>query len=303
MGIDLLVVGGGPAGCSAALFAARTKRKVVMIHKGMSTLVFSLQWLLPGFPEEFGPVDWLKNLHEQIQKEGVELIEEEVVQASLGASEKKITMTSGKTLETNVVILASGCHHRRGLIEGEEKFSGHGVFYNAYQDGFWFQGKTIVAEGKSEATIREVLYLSHFANKIYFIVPAMRLEGDEKLLSVVKQNEKIEILLSASLKKIVGDEKISSVIVLSSGEEKEFGVDGVFLYGRQSTPQYEFLKGTVEISPEGCVLVDDQLMTSIPGVFACGDMLAAATQMPMVSAAQGLIAAMNADRYLSNLNL
>src|SRR3989344_5170188 len=258
---DFIIIGGGPAGCSAALFAARVKRKVVMIHKGTTPLIHSFNWLLPGFPNGLGPAEWLKNMRSQIE-------------------------TSGFT-----------------FVEGEAKFVGHGVFYNAYQDASLCDGQSVVVEGKNDQAIREALYLSRFASKIYFIVPAMKLEADEKLIGALRANPNVNLLLSASIKKIEGENQLEGVTVLSAGEEKKIEAKAVFLFARQSKPKYDFLKGTIEISEEGCVLVDDQMMTSIPGVFACGDMLSGAPQLQFVSAAQGLVAAMNADRYLSNPNL
>ncbi len=298
---DFLIIGGGPSGLSAALFLAKAKRQVTLLHKGDHPHLHSFHWLLPGFASDNNGV-WLKSLRAQVEGLGVSILAEEVTEATLGASEKKLSTQSGKNYEASVVLLASGCHDRRGFIEGEEKFVGRGVFYNAYQEGFWFEGKDVVVEGKSEQAIRETLYLSRFANKVYLVVPAMKLEVDSKLAEQVQKNPKIQSFLSASLKKIEGEEKIASAIVLSAGEEKKFEINGAFLYSRPSMPQYEFLKGTVEISEEGSVLVDDTFMTSIPGVFACGDMVAGQPQFSFVSAAQGLAAAMYADRYLSNLN-
>lgn len=303
MGTEFLIIGGGPAGCTAALFAAKAKRSVAMIHKGDTPILESLHWFLPGFPESVGPTGWLQEFRKEVDRRGVSIVPEEVTEATLGASEKKITTAGGKVLEAPVIILASGCYDRRGLIEGEERFVGHGVYYNAFQDGFWFEGKALAVEGKNEQAVREVLYLSRYASKIYFVVPAMKLDVEEKLLKAIQDHSKIEVMLSASIKKVEGEEKFQGVTVLAAGEEKKLEAEALFLYSRQSIPQYEFLKGTIEISNEGCVLVDDQMMTSIPGIFACGDMLAGVPQLPFVSAAQGMVAALCADRYLANLNL
>lgn len=287
MNTECLIIGATPAGFAAAFSLVRAKRKVILLQKGS--------------PRELSAEDWLNNLRKEVEANGIVAVDEEVLQATLGATEKKITTTSEKVWEAPVILLASGCYDRHGFIEGEEQFVGHGIFYNAYQDGQKFEAKTVLVEGKNEQAIREVLYLSRFANKIYFVVPAMKLEADPKLLDRLQKEPKVEIFLSASLKKIIGEERPEAAIVLCAGEEKNLAVDGVFLYARQSHPSYEFLKGTVEISAEGCVLVDEAFMTSIPGVFACGDMIAGIPQLPFVSAAQGMVAAMHADRYLSNL--
>lgn len=300
---EILIIGGGPAGCAAALFSRRAKRRVTILQRSTTPLLPSFHWLLPGLPSELGPAGWIGNMHAQMEAGGIEVVETEVTQATLGASEKKITDKSGKTWDAPAVILAAGCYDRKGFIEGEEKFAGHGVYYNAYQDGFLFEGKTVVVEGKSEQALREAFYLSRFVGKIYFVIPAMKLEGNEKLVHALKNDSKIEMLTSASIKRIDGDAKLESITVLTGGEEKKLPADGIFLYSRPSVPQYDFLKGTVEIAEDGCVLVDDQMMTSIPGVFACGDMLAAFPQLPFVSAAQGMAAALQAERYLANLNL
>lgn len=300
MTTDFIIVGGGPAGLSAALFLAKAKRSVTVIHKGTSPLIQSFQWLLPGVPFEATAMDWLKTLRVQAESLGVSIVEDQVIETVLGASEKKIVTAGGKTLDASSVILATGCYDRHGFIDGEEKFVGHGVFYNAYQDGMWFEGKSLVVEGKNEQAIREALYLARFAAKIYFVVPAMKLEGDSKLLDAISKNEKVEGMLSASIKKIEGGEAIESVSILCAGEERKVEATGVFLYSRPSTPSYAFLKGTVQISPEGCLMVDENFMTSIPGVFACGDILSGIPQLPFVSAAQGVVAALQADRYLAS---
>ncbi|MBI4223831.1 MAG: FAD-dependent oxidoreductase [Deltaproteobacteria bacterium] len=284
MKYECIIVGGGPAALAAALRLNKAGRQVVMVAKGN-----------PASAAE----PWLQSLKEQTQN--IQTIPEEVVQATLGATEKKVATKSDQVLEAAVLILASGCFDRQGFIEGEEKFVGRGVFYNAYQDGPSLAGKTLIVEGKTEQALREVLYLSRHAGKIYFIVPAMRLEGDSRLTECLQKEPKVEILLSASLKKIEGNETPQTAVVLSAGSEKAIAADAVFLYARRSRPQYDYLRGTVEISEEGCVLVDETFMTSIPGVFACGDMIAGQPQLPFVSAAQGMIAAMSADRWL-NLN-
>lgn len=287
MKTECLIIGGGPAALAAALGLKRAGRQVVIVN-----IVNKENQVLP-------PEPWLQQLKEEAASLNIPVLQEEVVQATLGATEKKVATKSEKVLEATALILASGCDERHGFIEGEEKFVGRGVFYNAYQDGPKLAGKTVVVEGKTEEAIRETIYLSRHAAKIYFIVPAMRLEGDPKLTERLQKDSKIEGLLSASLKRIEGDDSPKSVTVLSAGAEKTIEADGIFLYARRSRPQYDYLKGTVEISEEGCVLVDDSLMTSIPGVFACGDILAGQPQLPFVSAAQGMAAALSADRWLS----
>lgn len=284
MKYECLIVGAGPAALAAALRLQRAGREAVMVTKAD-----------PLLPKEL----WAQSLKEQVVAQNISLIRDEVVQATLGATEKKIVTRQEKILEAAVLILASGSSERQGLIEGEEKFAGRGVFYNAYQDGHRLAGKTVVVEGKNEPAVREVLYLSRHAAKIYFVVPAMKLEADPSLVEKLQRSEKIETLLSASLKKIEGNETPQSATILSAGEEKSLPAEGLFLYARPSRPKYDYLKGTIEISEEGCVLVDETLMTSIPGVFACGDMIAGQPQLPFVSAAQGMVAALSADRWLS----
>lgn len=298
---ELVVVGGGPAGCAAALFAAKSKRKVTLFQKETNSLKRRNHWFLPGIGMDLDAKRWLTNLQQSLTESAVEVIDEEVTEATLGASVKSVTVASGKIFNAKAIVFATGCFDRHGLIEGEAEFSGRGVYYNAYQDGSWFEGKTIVAEGKGEEAALEVLHLTRFAQKIYFIVPAIRLEIENRVLNQLKKSGKVDLLTSASVKKIEGDEVLRRVVVLTGGEEKGLDADGVFLYARQSTAQYPFLKGTIEISEDGAILVDDQLMTSIPGVFACGDMISGVPQLAFASTAQGLVAAMYADRYLANL--
>ncbi|MDO8493714.1 MAG: NAD(P)/FAD-dependent oxidoreductase [Deltaproteobacteria bacterium] len=296
---DFVIIGAGKAGLSAAIYAAKVKRQVSVLTKKDSHDRNGRHWFVPGLT--ITAPDHLKNLRAEAEKLGVKIIEEEVVQATLGTSEKKIMTSSKRVWDASAVILASGCETRKGPIDGEEKFVGCNIHYNIYQEGLYYDGKTVLVEGKNEEAIRDVLSLSRFAQKIYFVVPAMKLDGDQKLLERVKNESKIEVLLSSSIKKMEGSDVLKTVTVLSQGEEKKLEIDGAFLLARQSLPQYDYVRGTISISPEGCVLVDDRFMTSIPGVFCCGDMVAGVPQSPFISMAQGFAAAMQADRYLSQL--
>ena len=298
---DIIIVGGGPAGSAAALFAANSNYKTLLLHRGSSPGLADFRWLIPGLVPEMSATQWMGNLQSQVQKAGVDWTQEGVKQASLGNTVKQIATESGKTWEAPVVILAAGCHDRQGLIDGEGKLSGRGVSYNAIQDGFQYKNQPVALEGKNEQAVKEALYLSRFVEKLFFIVPAARLEGEARLLDLVQHHPKIECLFSASLKKIEGDNAVTQVTVLSAGAEKTIPVRAVFLYSRIGKPMYEYLKGTVDISEQGSVLVDERFMTSINGVFACGDIIAGQPQMAFVAAAQGLVAGMNAVQYLLNL--
>ena len=298
---DIIIVGGGPAGCAAALFATRSRYQTLLLHRGSSPQVSDFHWLLPGLGQTMGATQWLQNLQQESKQSGVDWMQEEVAQASLGNTVKQIATVSGKSWEAPVIILAAGCHDRQGLIEGEGQLSGRGVSYNAIQDGFQYKGQPVAIEGKNEQAVKEALYLSRFVEKVYFIVPAARLEASGHLLDQVQHNSQIECFFSASIKKIEGEKEVSQVDFLSAGAEKKIPVKAVFLYSRIGKPIFEYLKGTVDISEQGAVLIDDQFMTSINGVFACGDIIAGQPQMAFVAVAQGLVAGMNAVQYLLSL--
>lgn len=294
---DVIVIGGGPAGCAAALFSARAKHKTLLLHRGTNPVLATFQWLLPGVPKNINPAVWMENLKNQGKEAGTYLEEQPIKSVLFGETLKQI-QTEQKTYEAPVVILASGCHHRQGLIDGEGELSGRGVSYNAFQDGFQYAEQSVALEGKNDLAVTEALFLSRLVEHLYFIVPAAKLDVEEKTYSKITNTKNISILYSSSIKSIHGNNKVEGLRVMEAGQEKDLSVQAVFLYARVSKPKHDFLDGKIEISEDGCVLVDEQMMTSVPGVFACGDIIAGQPQIPSVAMAQGLVAGMQAVRRI-----
>ena len=299
--VDIIIVGGGPAGCAAGMFTAQSNYKTLLLHRGNSPAINDFRWILPGLPQQQNASQWINNLQQEAKRSGLEWVGEAVAEAILGESTKEIKTTTGRSLQASVIILSAGCHDRQGLIEGEGPFSGRGVSYNAIQDGFQFKGVPVAIEGKNEEAAKEALYLSRFVEKVYCIIPAARLEADNKILEAIKKNEKIECLYSSSIKKIEGENSVTQVVALVAGNEKNIPVRGVFLYARIGKPIFDYLKGAINISESGSVRVDENFMTSIPGVFACGDIIAGQPQLAFVAAAQGLATGYHAVRYLQTV--
>lgn len=301
---DVIVVGGGPAGSSAAIYAARGKRKTLVIDRLLTQGAIGSMGLVtnyPGFFDAINGAQLIGNMRQQSIQLGAEIKQSEVKKVQFTPDEKKVTTADGQSYSTKAVILATGCMNINYSVPGERELYGKGVHYSALQAGRNYEGLEISVFGKSRETAEEALYLARFAKKIYFIIPGNKLDVKEQLQNKLRQNKNIEPIFSASLKKINGDTKMESLTILRMGQDQELQAKAIFLYTHTKRPLTDFLEGTVELSEDGCIKVTPNLESNIPGVFACGDALCGDIQQPIISAAQGAIAAISADQYLQSL--
>jgi thioredoxin reductase (NADPH) len=204
---------------------------------------------------------------------------------------------NAESFEAPAVIIATGVSKDEHFLAGERELVGRGVFYSALNEAPSLKHGTVVIVGKSEETAIAVLHLTKFADKIFFVIPGSKLDVSENLLRMLEAERKIEPLFSSSIKKINGEEELHSVTVLSAGTEREIKAKAAFIYTYPLKPCSQVLKDAVETDKEsGRILVNPEFSTSRPGIFACGDVLAGELQHPSISTAQGIVAAISAEK-------
>lgn len=300
--IDVIVVGGGPAGSSAASLLARNQRKVLVIDGSQEDgYLGSLKKVafFPGIDEPIRGSELVERFRRQAQTFGADYRSAKVHKISVEEGRIKVSVGGDQVIECKSVVLASGAAQRVSDLHGEKDFLGLGVSYDAETDGPSFLNKTVAVVGKNRLAAEEALLLSRYAEKVILIVPSSKIDADESFLNVLRENKKLELHFSASLKKIEGTDHVGSIVVFIGGQEKNLSVDGVFSYMNDHKPTNEYAKDAVELSEGGAVKVDNNLQTSAKGIFACGDILCSRPQLPAIAAAQGILAGINVDKYLS----
>ncbi len=302
---DLIVIGGGTAGCSAAMFAARCKWKVLVIDRdGTSGYLSTLANVscFPGFPESLSGSDLLMKLKKQAELEGVKFQRDVVSAIAAGENSpcRIMTENSGE-LTGRSLIIATGSAARSNYLHGEKEFLAKGVSYDAITDAPSVARRVAAVVGRNRRSAEAAVYLSRFAEKVHFIIPSSKLDVPDFLITKIQSTKNIELHYSTSLKRIKGSDHVTSVDLLASGHEKELEVSGVFTYVHEYQPATSFLNNVVELGENGAIKVDANFSTTAGGVFACGDVICGRPQLPAISSAQGIVAGMGVDRFLSKI--
>ncbi|MBI2346186.1 MAG: FAD-dependent oxidoreductase [Deltaproteobacteria bacterium] len=300
---DILIVGAGPAGGSAALYAARAGWHTLVVDAGIaggSTGSMPVARDYPGCSNEISGATLVEQIRRQAVEAGAELRETSITSAAMGATAKQVFSRDGAKFEGRAVILSTGGMQRPGALPGERERVGRGVSYSVVRDAPLFRGQRAVVYGKSTEAVQATLALLRYGAKVTMVIPSSKLDAPEPLQEELRKKPDTPLLFSTSIKHINGDSIVTGVVILSGGQEKEVPTEGIFLYHHGHKIDTQYLAGTVDCSPDGTVLVGPQLETSIPGVFAAGDILTGEPQLPVICAAQGVMAALGADKYLRN---
>lgn len=300
--IDLIVIGAGPAGCAAATHVARCRWRVTIVDRsvegGFLGSLGNVNYF-PGFPEAIGGADLVRRMRRQAELVGAHVVADAVRAVASEAAPFKIATEGGEEFEASAVVVASGAAARSNYLHNEREYLGRGVSHDAVADGPAVSKRIAAVIGKSRRAAEEALVLTRFAERVHLVIPSSKIEVDEGILRQLQGHRSIELHFSTSLKKINGAEHVNSITVFTGGQEKEIPVAGVFTYVHEYQPTTGFLEKSVEMAPGGAVKVDDALATSAPGIFACGDVLCGRPQLPAIAAAQGLLAGISVDKYLS----
>ncbi len=299
---DVVIIGGGPAGLTAGIYAGRADLKTVIVEKGLPGGQIAQTDEVenyPGFPEGISGPELANRMAEQAKKFGAEIVMDEVT--GLEVQEDGFLVKGfEKNYKARSVIIATGANPKKLGVPGEEKFYGRGVSTCATCDGFFYRDREVVVVGGGDAAVEEGIYLTKFAKKVTIIHRRDELRANKVAQQRAFANPKIEFLFSHVVTEILGEDQVTGVRVknLKTGEEYVYPTDGVFVF-IGSVPNTEFLKGVVELRPDGYIAVRDEIHTSVPGIFAAGDVADPIYKQLATSVGAGTRAAMTAEKWLA----
>ncbi len=303
---DLVIIGGGPAGLTAGLYAARARLNVILLEKVVpGGQVVATDWIenYPGFPEGISGFDLVQKMTAQVQKFDLNIETNAVVSMDLSAAIKKITL-SDRVITTHAIIIASGASPKKLGVPGEDTFYGKGVSACATCDGPFFKDRVVAAVGGGDTAVQESLFLTKFAKKVYLIHRRDQLRAEAILQERALANEKIEFLWDSVLTGIQGLTDVEKISVqnLKTGDTKEIAVDGCFIWVG-ILPNSEFLPEDVELDQYGFIKVDANMQTSVAGVYAAGDVRTTPLRQIATAVGDAAIAVFAAEHYLQNVKV
>ena len=303
---DIVIIGAGPAGMTAALYARRAEKSVLLIEKssfgGQITHSPRVE-NYPGFLEMSGN-EFAEKLLEQVTTHGADIEFDEVVAVNPFSEGFTVATASGAEFFTKTVIIATGSKHRTLGIEREEEFVGEGVSYCAVCDGAFYKGKTVAIIGGGNTALQEAVLLSEGCKKVYVVQNLDFLTGEGALQVSVSKRENVEVILSSVVTEILGDAEFSGIKIKNekSGEESTLSVDGIFVAIGQK-PENESFMNVVQLDSYGYISSGENCIptTEYKGIFVAGDCRTKAIRQVTTAAADGAVAALSACRYIDSL--
>ncbi|NIM93451.1 MAG: thioredoxin-disulfide reductase [Anaerolineales bacterium] len=297
-----IIIGSGPAGLTAALYTARANLEPLVIsgnQLGGQISITNEVENYPGFPEGTTGPELVELMQKQAERFGARILIDEVTEVDFLGGSPFTVKTHGDTFEADVVIICVGASPRRLGIPGEEEMIGRGVSFCATCDGFFFRDKDVVVVGGGDSALEEGLFLTRFVDHVKVIHRRDELRAGEALKRRAFANEKVDFLWDTVVDEIVGDGKVEAVKTrnVKTDEVSELATDGVFIFIGHY-PNSDLFKGQLEMDENGYLITDDRIMTSIPGVFAAGEIMDPVFRQIATSVGQGCAAAMMAERWL-----
>lgn len=300
---DLIIIGAGPAGLTAGLYAARAQLHTILFERlAPGGQVLNTDWVenYPGFPEGISGFDLVDKMKTQAERFGLKIQNDEVIGLEL-SQEKKTVITHNGDMETKAIILACGATPRQLGIEGEKPFIGKGVSYCATCDGPFYRDQDVAVIGGGDTAAEEAIFLTRFANRIYLFHRRDRLRAIKLLQDRVMADDKIEIVWDTIPLKILGENGVEGIEVknVKTGEIYRKEVHGVFVFVG-TLPNTDVVKGKVEMDENGFVKTNNEMETSVPGVFAAGDIRSKPFRQIATAVGEGAAATYSVERYLEN---
>lgn len=302
MGIyDVVIIGGGPAGLTAGIYAARANLKSLLIERGMTGgLAATTEFIenYPGFSEGIGGPELMTRMEAQARRFGLQFMNSHVDSLHIEGTTFMIK-TDDDTIQSRTVILATGAQPQLLNVKGEQTFYGRGVSYCATCDGAFFKNKRVAVVGGGDAAVEEAMFLTKFASQVFIVHRRDQLRATKIVQDRAMQNPRIEFIWHSVVEEIIGDSTVIGVRIkdVRTGEIRELPVDGVFIYIGYR-PNSHLVRELVELDERGYVLTDANMKTSYPGLFAAGDVRQKSLRQVVTAVADGAIAAVSAEKYL-----
>jgi thioredoxin reductase (NADPH) len=304
---QVIIVGSGPAGYTAAIYVARANLAPLVIassvEAGGELMNTTDVENFPGFPEGIMGPDLMQRMQAQAERFGAEVVLDDVTELDLAGDIKRVTLGSGETHEALAVIVATGSAYRKLGIEHEDRLSGHGVSWCATCDGFFFRQKTIAVVGGGDSAMEEATFLTRFADKVYVIHRKDSLRASKIMQDRAHNDPKIEFIWNTAVTALHGETALSGVTLTNTvdGSVRDLALDGLFI-AIGNDPRTHLVHNKLDLTPEGTIAVTGRSSrTSLPGVFAAGDVIDPTYRQAVTAAGSGTVAALDAEHYLASL--
>lgn len=305
---DVIIVGSGPAGYTAAIYSARADLKPLMIAGSVTAGGELMNTTdvenFPGFPEGIMGPDLMENLGQQAERFGTEIMYDDVTSVELEGAVKTVTLADGQEFKARTVIISTGSAYRELGVEGEKRLVGHGVSSCATCDGFFFKGHDIAVIGGGDSAMEEAIFLTKFAESVTVVHRRDTLRASKIMADRALNHPKIKFIWDSEVEAVEGDAKVSGIRLnnLVTGEKSELAVTGVFV-AIGNDPRVDLVKGILELTAAGTIAVEGRTSrTTLPGVFAAGDVVDPTYRQAITAAGSGCVAALDVEHFLADQN-
>ncbi|MDJ0312075.1 thioredoxin-disulfide reductase [Arthrobacter sp. H35-D1] len=305
---DVIIIGSGPAGYTAAIYSARADLKPLMIAGSVTAGGELMNTTdvenFPGFPEGIMGPDLMENLGQQAERFGTEIMYDDVTSVELEGAVKTVTLADGQEFKARTVIISTGSAYRELGVEGEKRLVGHGVSSCATCDGFFFKGHDIAVIGGGDSAMEEAIFLTKFAESVTVVHRRDTLRASKIMADRALNHPKIKFIWDSEVETVEGDAKVSGIRLnnLVTGEKSELAVTGVFV-AIGNDPRVDLVKGVLELTAAGTIAVEGRTSrTTLPGVFAAGDVVDPTYRQAITAAGSGCVAALDVEHFLADQN-